>query len=77
MHAQDAVLEVTIPASLVSLGMTPQKVECHLLEWAVLALFQEEQTSSGKAAQLLGMSRMAFMALLGRWGIFTRQFLVT
>lgn len=69
MHAQDAVLEVTIPASLVSLGMTPQKVESHLLEWAVLALFQEEQISSGKAAQLLGMSRMAFIALLGRRGI--------
>jgi predicted HTH domain antitoxin len=66
---QDTILELKIPASLISLGMTPQKVESQMLEWAVISLFQDEVISSGKAAQLLGISRASFIALLGRRGL--------
>ena len=58
-RAPDIIPRLTMLASIVA-------DEINLL--ATLAA-QEEQISSGKAAQLLGMSRMAFIALLGRRGI--------
>jgi predicted HTH domain antitoxin len=38
-------------------------------EWLVLSLFTEERISSGKAARLLNISRIEFLALLRVRGI--------
>jgi len=38
-------------------------------EWIVLSLFIEERISSGKAAQLLNISRVEFLRLLRKYGI--------
>jgi len=40
-----------------------------VIEWLVLSLFKDERISSGKAAQLLGITRIEFLALLRRRGI--------
>ena len=41
----------------------------HLRKEAVLALFADRQIPAGKAAQELGLSRIAFMAVLKERGI--------
>ena len=40
-----------------------------LKKWIVLSLFSEERISSGKAARLLNISRIEFLALLNSRGI--------
>ncbi len=40
-----------------------------MIEWLVLSLFTEERVSSGKAARLLNISRIVFLALLRKRGI--------
>ncbi len=40
-----------------------------MAEWLVLSLFTEERISSGKAARLLNISRIEFLALLRVRGI--------
>ena len=62
-------IEVQIPTPLLRLGLDQQAVQQRLNEWLVLSLFTEEHISSGKAAHLLQMSRIQFLALLRRRGI--------
>lgn len=70
MNAQQATtVELNVPPDLIVLGMTPQKIATRWLEWAVIALFQDEVISSGKAARLLGISRREFIVLLGKRGL--------
>lgn len=38
-------------------------------EYIILGLFQETRISGGKAAELLGLTRQGFIALLARKGI--------
>ena len=68
MNGQHGTLQLTIPAELVAHGMTPRKIETKWLEWAVMALFRDEVISSGRAAELLNITRTDFIALLGRNG---------
>jgi len=67
MH--EAIVEVHIPGELLQFGIHTQAIQQHLVEWLVLSLFKDERVSSGKAAKLLGISRMEFLDLLRRRGI--------
>lgn len=60
-------LVVELPASTVSMVWgTSQVAEADLRERAVLGLFSDGKISSGKAAELLGLSRWDFLDLLVR-----------
>ena len=65
----ETVLEIRIPSSLLQRGLSREEVERRVNQWLVLSLFTEERLSSGKAARLLGISRVEFLALLRRHGI--------
>jgi predicted HTH domain antitoxin len=61
--------QVRVPAHLVQLGLDQNEVQRRVTEWLVLSLYTEERISSGKAARLLGISRVEFLALLQARGI--------
>jgi predicted HTH domain antitoxin len=46
-----------------------EEISNRVAEWLVLSLFVEGRISSGKAGQLLGISRIEFLALLRKHGI--------
>jgi predicted HTH domain antitoxin len=62
-------LNTKIPNLMAQFGFSKSEVEKHLEEWLVLSLFTQERISSGKSAELLGMSRMEFLKLLHRYHI--------
>jgi predicted HTH domain antitoxin len=65
----DTTLEIALPAELVALlGAQPQ-ASATACEYIVLGLFQEDRISGGKAGELLGLTRLGFVALLARKGI--------
>lgn len=65
----DTILEVRVPQRLLQLGLNANDVQDRLVEWLVLSLFTEGHISSGKAANLLNISRIEFLALLRRHSI--------
>jgi predicted HTH domain antitoxin len=65
----ETIVEVRVPVSLLQLGIDREEVQRRVTEWLVLSLFIEEHISSGKAARLLNMSRIDFLALLRARGI--------
>lgn len=65
----ESIVEVRIPTPLLHLGLDRDEIERRVTEWLVLSLFIEERISSGKAARLLNMSRIDFLALLRKQGI--------
>ena len=65
----EVVFQVKIPSELVRLGYNQEDVQRQVREWLVLSLFTEGRISSGKAARLLGISRVDFLALLRKRGI--------
>lgn len=65
----ETTLEIRIPAPLLQLGIDREEVQNRVTEWLVLSLFTEECISSGKAARLLNVSRIDFLALLRKRGI--------
>jgi predicted HTH domain antitoxin len=65
----EANFQVHIPTSLLRYGFSQTDIQHHITEWLVLSLFTEGHISSGKAARLLNMSRVAFLALLRDRGI--------
>jgi predicted HTH domain antitoxin len=67
MH--NTLLEVHLPSTLLEFGLDQREIEQRIIEWLVLSLFTEERISSGKAARLLGISRIEFLALLRKHGI--------
>jgi predicted HTH domain antitoxin len=50
-------------------GYGQHEIQGRVTEWLVLSLFTEGHISSGKAARLLNMSRIEFLALLRGRGI--------
>jgi predicted HTH domain antitoxin len=63
-------LEVPLPKELVSmLGFSPAQTVQTIQEFLVIGLYREGQISSGKAAELLGMTKREFIRLLARKGI--------
>jgi predicted HTH domain antitoxin len=65
----DTIVEVRLPTPLLQLGLNREDVQRRVTEWLVLSLFTEERISSGKAARLLNISRIDFLALLRQRGI--------
>lgn len=65
----DTAFEVRVPSALLQFGIDQQEVQRRLNEWLVLSLFTDGHISSGKAAQLLNISRVEFLALLRARGI--------
>lgn len=61
--------EIKIPKSLLQFGINQTQVQQRVTKWLVLSLFTEGRISSGKAAKLLNMSRIEFLALLRSHGI--------
>lgn len=59
-----------LPRDLLGALEVPQtQIEARLRELIALELFREGRISSGKGAKLLGISKLAFIQLLGRHGI--------
>lgn len=65
----ETTLNVRVPKSLLSLGLTQEEVQRRVSEWLVFSLFSEGKISSGKAGKLLGISRLEFIKLLQTRGI--------
>ncbi len=49
--------------------MTKEEIECHIRLMAALKMFELGKVSSGKAAQLAGMSRVEFLETCGRYRV--------
>jgi predicted HTH domain antitoxin len=59
-------VEVKLPEGLRALGVTDVDVQRQTPTLIVLQKFREGAVSTGKAAELLGISRFEFMDLLGK-----------
>ena len=65
-----ATIQVQIPEEvLISLKETPESIAQELATLAAVKLFEMGKLSSGRAAQLAGMSRVAFLTTLGRYHV--------
>jgi hypothetical protein len=51
------------------LGDSPEEIKRHALEMIVLELYRRRELSSGRAAELLGLDRFAFIRWSGSLGI--------
>ena len=73
----EKTLEIRIPANLLQFGLGQEEIQRRVNEWLVLSMFTEERISSGKAAHLVDISRVAVLALLRERGIayidYTRE----
>jgi len=65
----DVTFEIHLPQPLLNLGLDREDIQQRVKEWLVLSLFTESRISSGKAASLLAINRLDFLALLRRRGI--------
>lgn len=65
----ETTFEVHLPSPLLRLGLSQTDVQRRVAEWLVLSLYVEGRVSSGKAARLLNISRVAFLDLLRARGI--------
>ncbi len=66
---REATFEIRVPTDLLEYGFDQYKIQRHVTEWLVLSLFTEGQISSGKAAKLLNVPRVAFLDLLRQYGL--------
>ncbi|RKH75114.1 UPF0175 family protein [Corallococcus praedator] len=63
-------IQITIPEEvLISLKATPDNLSRELCLLAALKLFELGRLSSGRAAQLAGLSRVEFLNSLGRYQV--------
>lgn len=65
----EVTVEVKVPPDLLQFGYDQARIQDSIKEWIVLSLFTEQRISSGKAAKLLGLSRVEFLALLRKRSI--------
>ncbi len=65
----ESTVQVKIPKPLLQLGLDQEEIQRRVTEWLVLSLFTEGRISSGKAAHLLHITRIEFLALLRTRGI--------
>jgi predicted HTH domain antitoxin len=66
---QSFALDIKIPSAITQFGISKEDIQNHIEEWLVLSLFTQERISSGKAAQLLNISRIEFLKRLHRYHI--------
>jgi predicted HTH domain antitoxin len=65
-----STVHIEIPEEvLISLKETPETIARELLTSAAVKLFELGKLSSGRAAQLAGMSRVEFLMLLGHYHV--------
>jgi predicted HTH domain antitoxin len=58
-------VEIELPQELVAVLNVPEAdLGRRATEWVILELFQEGEISSGKAAEILGLSKSRFLDLL-------------
>jgi predicted HTH domain antitoxin len=63
-------IAMTIPdESLAALADSPEKAGAELRMLAAVKLFELNRLSSGAAARLAGVSRVAFLTRLGEYGV--------
>lgn len=63
-------IQIDIPEEiLISLKQTPDSLSRELCLLAAVKLFELERLSSGRAAQLAGISRVEFLNILGRYQV--------
>lgn len=65
----ETTFQVRVPTPLLQFGLDQNEIQRRLVEWLVLSLFAEGHISSGKAARLLNITRIEFLALLRARGI--------
>jgi predicted HTH domain antitoxin len=65
----EITVEIQMPASFRQLGFDRAEIQRRVIEWLVLAAFTEGRISSGKAARLLNITRVEFLALLSARGV--------
>ena len=65
----DVAVEVRVPKEILDYGLQADDIQRHVLEWLAISLFKDDRISSGKAARLLGLTRIEFLALLQRRGV--------
>ena len=65
----ESTVQVRIPAPLLQLGLDQDEIERRVTDWLVISLFTEGRISSGKAARLLHLTRIEFLALLRTRGV--------
>ncbi len=67
---ETVTVEVKLPRDLlIALNISATEAEQKTKEWIALELFREGKVSSGKAAELLGISKVEFIAILSQHGI--------
>ncbi len=66
---EEITFKVKLPPDLLRFGYDKERIQDNVKEWVVLSLFTDHVISSGKAAKLLGISRMEFLKLLRKRGI--------
>lgn len=63
-------LRITYPAGFeYAVHMTKEELEHHIRLMAALKMFELGKISSGKAAELVGISRVEFLEICGRYGV--------
>jgi predicted HTH domain antitoxin len=67
--ADTLTIPITLPREFIALLGAPSQASETAREYIILGLFQETRISGGKAAELLGLTRQGFIALLARKGI--------
>jgi predicted HTH domain antitoxin len=65
----EARVEIKLPAPFLQLGFAKDEIQRRVIEGLVLSLFTEGHISSGKAARLLNLPRIEFLAMLRERGI--------
>jgi predicted HTH domain antitoxin len=70
MDSSRVTVQVTLPRSLLyDSGLSEREAGAALLRAFVLSLYRRDRISSGKAARLLGVSRLAFIRVLAEEGV--------
>lgn len=62
-------MKVEAPDFAHTYGYGTTELEACLRQWLAISLFTERQISSGRAAELLGISKTAFLDLLDKHGV--------
>lgn len=65
----ETTFQISVPTPLLQYGYDKDEIQRRLTEWLVLSLFTDGHVSSGKAARLLSITRVEFLALLRAKGI--------
>jgi predicted HTH domain antitoxin len=66
---QMATLTVQVPAPFLECGLDQRDIDASVSETLALKLFESGRITSGSAARLLGINRLAFLDLLHTHGI--------